>query len=177
MRWGPRFAMPSGKAAFMRLQKLAAASAVLLPALLQAGAAHAQSPFSGLHGVWSGNGQIRLENGATENIKCNAYYTSRDDGAGLGIALRCASQSYKIELRSKILSQSGRISGSWEERTFNASGTVSGQATGGRISMSVAGGGFTGSMAVNTSGASQSVAINTQGIGLRSVNINLSKTG
>src|SRR5690606_16098420 len=108
---------------------------------------------------------------------CNAYYTNRDDGAGLGIALRCASQSYKIELRSKILSQGTRITGTWEERTFNASGTVTGQATGSKINMSVVGGGFTGSMAVNTTGSSQTVAINTQGIGLRSVSISLSKSG
>lgn len=161
----------------MRTSKLAAALAVALSALCATSAARAQSTFAGLHGVWSGSGQIRLENGASESIKCNAYYTNRDDGAGLGIALRCASQSYKIELRSKILSQGGRVSGTWEERTFNASGTVSGQASGSKISMSVVGGGFTGSMAVNTSGSSQSVAINTQGIGLRSVNINLSKTG
>jgi len=160
----------------MRLRTAAAAVAALLAILVSTGTS-AQSPFAGLHGVWSGNGQIRLDNGATENIKCNAYYTSRDDGAGLGIALRCASQSYKIELRSKILSQSGRISGSWEERTFNASGTVSGQASGSKINMSVVGGGFTGSMAVSTTGPNQTVAINTSGIGLRSVNISLAKSG
>lgn len=150
---------------------------MLLSLMHGPGAANPQSTFANLHGVWSGSGQIRLEGGATENIKCNAYYTSRDEGAGLGIALRCASQSYKVELRSKILSKGGSISGTWEERTFNASGSVSGQATGSRINMSVVGGGFTGTMAVNTSGTSQSVAINTNGIGLKSVNINLSKSG
>lgn len=153
------------------------AAAALLLAMFSPVGASAQGAFAGLHGVWSGSGQIRLEGGATENIKCNAYYTSRDEGAGLGIALRCASQSYKVELRSKILAAGGSISGTWEERTFNASGNVTGQASGSRITMSVVGGGFTGTMAVHTTGTSQSVAINTNGIGLKSVNINLSKTG
>lgn len=162
----------------MSARKLLTAIVLMLTAaVLAPGAAHAQGTFANLHGVWSGSGQIRLEGGATENIKCNAYYTNRDDGAGLGIALRCASQSYKVELRSKILAKGGSISGTWEERTFNASGSVSGQASGSKISMSVVGGGFTGTMAVNTTGTSQSVAINTNGIGLKSVNINLSKAG
>lgn len=161
----------------MTFRKLIIALSTLVPALLASSGVHAQSAFGGLVGVWSGTGQIRLENGASESIKCNAYYTSREEGAGLGIALRCASQSYKIELRSKLSSQGGKLSGQWEERTFNASGSVSGQAAGGKINLSVVGGGFTGSMAVNTTGTSQSVAINTSGIGLKSVNISLARTG
>lgn len=161
----------------MSIHRLFVSLASVAAALVLSTAAHAQSPFTGLVGVWSGSGQIRLDSGATENIKCNAYYTNKDSGAGLGIAIRCASQSYKIELRSQIANQGGQISGKWEERTFNAAGDVSGQAAGSKINLSVVGGGFTGSMAVNTTGASQTVAINTSGIGLKSVHINLSRSG
>ena len=97
-------------------------------------------------------------------------------GAALGIAIRCASTSYKVELRSQLQAQSGRVSGSWEERNFNAAGSVSGQASESRISLTVVGGGMTGTMNVSSSGgAQQSVVITTQGTGLKSVNITLSK--
>lgn len=131
--------------------------------------------FGSFNGNWSGIGQIRLDNGASERVKCNAYYTPRDAGAGLGLAIRCASASYKIELRSQLKSQGGKISGSWEERNFNAAGDVTGQASGTKLSLSVAGGGMTGTMSVSATGESQSVTITTQGTGLKSVNISLSR--
>ena len=149
--------------------------AVAAAALLSAPSTAADTVFSTFNGNWSGNGQIRLDSGASERIKCNAYYTPKEAGAGLGLAIRCASASYKIELRSQLKSHGGKISGSWEERTFNAAGDVTGLATGTRISLSVAGGGMTGTMSVSASGETQSVTITTQGTGLKSVNINLSR--
>ena len=135
----------------------------------------AEQPFAGLMGTWSGSGQVQLLNGSTETLKCRAYYTPRESGNSLGLAIRCASPSNKIELRANLTFQGGRISGSWEERTYNATGAVTGQVTGNRFSLSIVGGGFQGSMSVSTSGSNQSVMITTQGIGLKGVNISLSK--
>lgn len=135
----------------------------------------AEDVFAPFNGTWTGTGQIRLDSGASERIKCNAYYTQKEGGTGLGIALRCASTSYKVELRSQLSAQGTRISGSWEERVFNASGTATGTATGNRITISVVGGGMTGTMNVTAGGPTQSVVITTQGTGLKSVNISLSK--
>jgi hypothetical protein len=133
----------------------------------------AESPFAGLNGSWTGSGQIRLASGNTEALKCKAYYTPKESGVGL--AIRCASASNRIELRAVLTFQGGRVSGSWEERTFNAAGDLSGQASGNRINLSITGGGFTGTMSVATTGSSQTVSITTDGIGLRGVNINLSR--
>ena len=55
-----------------------------------------------------------------------AFYTTKDDGAGLGLAIRCASTSNKIELRATLIYSGGKISGKWEERQFNAGGSVTG---------------------------------------------------
>jgi hypothetical protein len=129
--------------------------------------------FNGLTGTWSGSGQIKLDTGDSEALKCRAYYT--DKGEGLGIALRCASASYKIDLRATLESSGTALSGSWEERSFNAAGQATGQATGNKISLSIAGGGLTASMAVTTTGASQTVAISTEGTRLRNVSIGLNK--
>jgi hypothetical protein len=129
--------------------------------------------FGGLYGSWAGSGQIRLDNGASEDLKCRAYYTEKPDG--LGIALRCASASYKIDLRATLASAGQNLSGSWEERSFNAVGNATGRASGNKISLAIAGGGLTASMAVTTDGARQTVAISTEGTRLRNVNIGLAR--
>ena len=159
----------------VRRNALALIAAAPLLALVP-GAARADSPFAVLNGSWSGAGQIKLEGGSSESLKCRAYYTAKDDGAGLGLAIRCASASNKIELRANLTYAGGKVSGDWEERQFNAGGSVAGQASGNKISLAITGGGVNGSLTVALSGASHSVSIQTTGIGLRAVNINLSRS-
>src|SRR5262245_29089169 len=57
-------------------------------------------PFATLLGSWGGSGEIRLDQDRKERIKCNAYYTG--GGVQLGLAIRCQSESYRIEIRSKL---------------------------------------------------------------------------
>lgn len=139
-------------------------------------AAAGDSLFLLLNGTWSGAGQIRLEGGSTESLKCRAFYNAKDDGAGLGLAIRCASASNKIELRATLVNASGKVSGSWEERQFNAGGSVTGQASASRANLSIEGGGVSGSLTVSLNGGTQSVTIQTSGIGLKAVSINLSRS-
>ena len=155
-----------------------AASAVLagLLTVLVPSAVAADGPFAALSGSWSGGGQMRFSGGNTEALKCRAYYTTKETGSSMGLAIRCASTSNKIELRANLqYAVGGSVTGSWEERTFNTTGDVTGQASASRINLSIKGGGFSGSMLVGTTGSTQSVTIHTEGITLKSVNINLSK--
>jgi len=131
------------------------------------------NPFDTLLGSWRGSGQIRLSDGKTERLKCNAYYTG--GGTQLGMAIRCQSETSNVEIRSKLAQSGGRITGTWEERTYNAQGSASGQASGGRIVLQISGG-VTGTMSVSYSGARQSVSIATQGIALKSVTIDLTRS-
>ncbi len=151
-------------------------AALLAIAAIPGATANADGPFSPFSGTWSGSGRIQLDSGATERIKCNAYYTPKDGGVGLGMAIRCASASYRIELRSQLQSNGGDVSGSWEERTFNATGQVTGRVSASNINLSVIGGGLTASMSVATRGSSQSVGISTQGSGLKRVDIDLARS-
>lgn len=146
---------------------LFASSAIALPA-----SAAGASPFTGMAGSWSGTGTVRFEGGQSEQLRCRGSYTVKNSGAGMGLALRCASASAKIDLRSLLDYHGGRVSGSWEERTFNASGDVSGRASNGHLSL-VIGGGLSGSMSVSFTGSSQSVSIRTSGTGLKGVSISL----
>lgn len=133
------------------------------------------APFATLSGTWSGSGQVRIEGGKNERITCKAYYTPKDGGVGVGISLRCASTSYSINLRSVLTSAGGRVTGSWEEQTFNASGDVIGRASPGNLAVSISGGGLSGSMSVSFGSSTQQVSINTSGTALRGVSISLSK--
>lgn len=74
----------------------------------------AQTTFNALAGNWSGGGQIKLQDGKSEKLSCRAYYNPKDGGNGLGLAIRCASASYKIELRSALKLNGNAISGSWK---------------------------------------------------------------
>jgi hypothetical protein len=140
---------------------------------LFAGPANAASPFAQLDGTWSGSGRINLTDGKSEALKCTAYYTPK--GAEVGVALRCASASNKVELRAKLVADGSRVSGSWEERTFNASGTVTGQASPTQIKLAITGGGFSGSMTVTTTGQSQVVSVSTNGLALKGVSVKLQR--
>lgn len=161
----------------LKRRRLAASAAAVMGALMVAstGSAKADSPFAGLTGTWRGSAQVRLASGSSETLKCQAYYTPKESGAELGLAIRCASASNKIELRAQLSSTGGKVSGRWEERTYNAAGEVTGQAVDGRLNLTIDGGAFKGSMAVRTTGASQTVNIKTEGIALQGVNINLSR--
>ena len=162
-----------------RLRKVAlavtVATATAMGLLAEARPALAESPFAGLTGTWRGSAQVKLVSGSSETLKCQAYYTPKEGGSELGIAIRCASAANKIELRAQITADSGKVSGKWEERTYNVTGDVTGQAVDGRLNLSINGGAFQGSMAVRTTGGSQTVNIKTEGVALQAVNINLSR--
>jgi len=122
-----------------------------------------EAPFAGLSGPWSGAGTVTMTNGATERIRCKASYAVNATGKALQQSLRCASDSYRLEIRSNVSSERGSLSGSWAEATRGLSGNVSGRATGAAISANVAGAGFTARLNVRTQGDKQSVTLKPQG--------------
>jgi len=154
---------------------LAGAAMGALIFLVPAGSSKADpGPFSTLLGSWVGSGEIRLDKGRKERIKCNAYYTG--GGSDLGLAIRCQSDNYKIEIRSKLSYSGGRLSGNWEERTFNASGTASGTATPSKILLAIQGGGVSANMLVNYTKSKQNVNISVSGVALQGVRITLARS-
>ena len=134
--------------------------------------AHA-TPFDTLLGTWRGSGTVRLNTG-TERLSCNAYYTG--GGSQLGMAIRCKSPTSKVEIRSRLSLSGNRLTGNWEERTYNASGSASGTANPGRLSIRVSGT-INGSMSVSFSKSRQSVSISVSGSPLQAVKVNLSRSG
>lgn len=120
-------------------------------------------PFLGLSGHWSGSGTITMANGAAERIRCKAAYAVNVTGKAVQQTLRCASDSYRLEISSNVFSEGGALSGSWAEATRGVSGNISGRISGAEIVAYVAGAGFTARLDVRTQGDRQSVTIRPQG--------------
>ena len=133
----------------------------------------AQSPpFAGLAGSWTGSGSISLSDGSKERLRCKATYQVSVADARLQQTLRCASDSYRFDLNSDLVSQQGTIAGSWSEMSRGISGSVAGRASSGSISAVVDAPGFSANLSVTTRGNQQSFTILSQG-DIRSVAITM----
>jgi hypothetical protein len=137
------------------VRNLAGALAI---ALLVTAPAFAETPFALVKGDWVGGGELNFKDGSKEKLSCKAYYTSSDDGNTLTTAYRCAGSSNKVELRCRLNHANGKVDGTWEERTFNASGDASGTLKTGSLRLNFRGG-VAGSMTVSFSETSQTVSI------------------
>lgn len=157
---------------FKSLQKFSIFLAMWLLFLSPEAHAAKASPVKLLLGSWGGGGIMKLTDGSSERIRCNGYYTG--GGTQLGMVIRCTSSSNKVEMRSKLSLNSNRISGSWEERTFNAEGQLSGKISGQKMNMSISGA-VVGTMNVKFSKRQQIVTIRTNNIEMKSLNITLKR--
>ena len=129
--------------------------------------------LDGLDGSWAGGGSVTFDGGAKEKLRCNGYYKS--GGEDLSMAIKCASASgAKIELRGTMKNAGGKVSGDWEERTYNAGGAITGSAGDGSLKVGISGT-ISGTMSVSFSKSSQTVAIATTGSTLRNVNISFNR--
>jgi hypothetical protein len=151
-------------------------SAAAVAVVLIGAPAVAGSPFSSLVGTWTGKGTARLEGGKSERLSCKGYYTG-SGGSELRLNIICANASTKVELRSTLKYEYGRVTGSWEERNYNQNGTITGSASEDKLRLSIGGGAMTGSLSVSIGGSSQSVSLSTQGSFLNGVSITFTRTG
>lgn len=155
---------------------LAAVAATFIVAGFATSPASAQSaPFAGLAGAWSGSGTILLSDGSRERLRCRATYRVAHGENALQQSLRCASDSYKIELSSDVVSEGGRVTGSWSEASRGINGTLQGRASSGRIAVVVDAPGFSANLTLSTTGNKQSVSIVSEG-DIRNVSIAMTKS-
>jgi hypothetical protein len=91
--------------------------------------------------------------------------------------LRCASDSYNIDLAASVVYQGGAISGSWQETTRNVNGGISGRsASEGRQIQAVAQAvGVTSNITLITRGNRQSWEIVTPGAEVPEVTVSLDR--
>src|SRR5215207_4845184 len=152
-------------------------TALLLASLTLPGAALAApiSPFTAMAGTWAGGGMISTTDGQQEQLRCRASYNVAGAGEQLRLNIRCASASYNFDLASDVNYRGGAISGSWNESSRNASGTISGRASGDHVEAAARGDSFSAHLSLTTRGGRQTVSIQPQGGNITSVSLALNR--
>jgi hypothetical protein len=135
------------------------------------------SPFMPLAGAWSGGGTLSTSDGMQERLRCRASYDVAGSGSELRLNLRCASESYNFDLSGDAAYRGGAITGQWSEATRNASGTISGRASGDSIQASARGDSFSADLSLTTRGDRQTVSIRPQGTNVTAVSLSLARGG
>ena len=161
---------------FAVARRLIFAAVTLFVASLSGSASYAQSgPFAGMAGNWSGGGTVTLDDGSTERIRCRASYAVGAGGTGLNQSLTCASDSYKFNLASNVVSEGGSLSGTWSESSRGIAGTIQGRGSNGNFQAVASAPGFTANISLSTRGNRQSVVIRSESA-FRSASISLSRS-
>ncbi|HEY5280996.1 MAG TPA: hypothetical protein VIJ67_14710 [Pseudolabrys sp.] len=142
------------------MQRIILAAALCLMAGI--GQASASDAFKRVEGQWRGKGTIEFSNKTKETLHCRASYDVLQSGAKLQLAIRCASDSYKIDLIGTAIEANGKVTGSWSEATLNVSGSLSGRAEGSSIKVLAASPVFTANFSLVTHGGKQSVSIRSE---------------
>lgn len=153
---------------------VAAAIIVALSLSVRPGYAQ-QGPFSELSGSWIGGGNITLQGGSHEPIRCRASYDAQSSGNDLKLSLRCASDSYNVDFQGNARNSGGSLSGSWFEATNHVAGQFSGSVKGGRIDARIEGQSFAAFLDVSTHGSRQSVTLRSPGSRVTNVSIALKR--
>ena len=161
----------------MRRSRIVPALALLfgLATLLASPKAGAVSPWDSLVGYWQGAGKVSLTNGKTERVKCAVSYKTGDNGRSVKQTLRCASADYTISALAELRVSGGAVTGSWEERTYSATGEISGRQAGNVLSLNIKGASFTAALNVATNNCRQSINIAPQGLEVSRISIDLTK--
>lgn len=115
------------------------------------------NPFDLLKGYWTGGGTVTPMKGNAEKVSCKVTYIVA--GSAVSQNMRCAGTDYKVNTSSKLTYSGGKISGSWNESTYSAAGSVSGTAKGSVVHARISGDKFSGRMSINVSGSRHTINI------------------
>ncbi|MEQ1653755.1 MAG: hypothetical protein ABL897_14820, partial [Hyphomicrobium sp.] len=80
-------------------------------------------------GRWTGQGRLGFAEGKIENITCRATYFVSDGGEKLEQNIRCASAGAKVEIKSALTHNAGKLSGTWSELIYEKAGDLTGDIT------------------------------------------------
>ena len=144
------------------IRKIALTIALFLLPVSTFAQQHDGNAFFRFAGDWSGEGTVKTSAG-NERIRCKAHYNVTPDGASLEQTLRCASDSYKLDVRTKVEATGTRFAGKWNEVSRDTIGNISGSITPTGIRGRIDGIGFTADLAIAIQANRQSVTIDPEG--------------
>ncbi len=141
------------------------------PAAVAQGVSREAAAFRDLAGGWSGSGTVKMVSGAIERIRCRATYAMAEATQTLNQDLLCASDSYRIEIKSAIKRQDKDLSGVWHEPSRKVTGNLTGSINPGSIDMQVDAGLFSALLTLVQTGPRQSLTIRPTGSDISEVMI------
>ena len=110
-----------------------------------------------------------------ERVKCAVRYKVGQGGTQIRQTLRCASADYSINGTAELSVKGAQVDGTWEEKTYSATGQISGRYTGSSFVLSIKGANFTAAMTVGLSTCKQSITIQPRGLEVRRISMSLAK--
>jgi len=131
-------------------------------------------PIEELEGYWSGGGTVVLSEG-TERVKCAVRYRVGQEGTLIKQTMRCASPDHAINAAAELKLNGTQVEGNWEEKTYSATGEVSGRYTGSSFALTIKGATFTATMNLEVSGCKQTIQIRPKGLEVRRISMSLAK--
>lgn len=154
-----------------------AATTTSLFAMVMMGIAHpafASDGFTRFAGSWRGGGSIMMDDGSHEAIRCKASYAVRPDGETLNIDMNCANDSFRVHILTQVAADGPDFSGSWQETTRQAQGTVTGHVSdSGEMAADLQAMGVAIQLVARTDGRQQAITLRAQGTDVRDVTIRL----
>jgi hypothetical protein len=135
--------------------------------------ARSEGPFANFAGNWRGSGRVVTTDGKSERLTCRANYSVGAGAESVSQALVCASDSYRVDIRSSIVVNGHDIEGNWQEATHNANGGIVGTMDDGLLEGVVRCPGFSARISVKTTGRKQIVAIHPDGTAVATVDITM----
>lgn len=117
----------TGRVAVLAGAVFAAGGAVAQDAPLKLGAG--AGPMEHLKGRWTGTGIATLVTGRQEPFNCVATYFQEEAGNVLRQNLRCESPNVKVAASAQLRISGDAIAGVWQERQYDADGSVKGKLT------------------------------------------------
>jgi hypothetical protein len=115
------------------------------------------NPFDQLNGDWTGGGMVTPSRGDPEHVDCKVSYTTA--GNTVTQALLCTGTDNRYDAKTKFKTKGGKITGSWLETTFDASGSINGSAIGHLVHARISGDKFSGRMSINVSDSGHTINI------------------
>ena len=113
--------------------------------------AYAAGPFAAYGGAWRGSGRFE-SNGRSEALLCRSDNRPSRGGAAVALSLVCASDSFRLDIRSDLSTDGSGVHGTWTEASQNVSGSVTGTISRRQIDVSVMGSGFNANVAMRAIG-------------------------
>jgi hypothetical protein len=118
--------------------------------------------FEHLAGAWSGAGAAILSGGEPERMRCRVDYTPTGP-VQLHLSLRCATDSFALQVVSDLVRQGSAVSGTWTETGMGLSGSVSGVLGPDSLRANISAMGSTAALALSLRGSSQSISLSSDG--------------